>query len=198
MGLGRYFYLYAEHRDGSAIESEALADCVADTLNDLYSGWDGDLCEDCLRNEECNWYDWEEDMDRLSRKYPELVFSLHCEGSSFDDIWDAGFCDGRSDLRCAYIDPVDWQYLRTGKRKEDTDDAWISVDDALPTPPDETWAREWYLVCLSNGVVKELAYEFHGDSVFGQGWHDTAYPVVYWREKPAAPAALRAGSATCS
>ena len=64
---------------------------------------------------------------------------------------------------------------------------WISVDDGLPEPKHEFDARNWYLVALSNGVVKELAYEFHNHSVFGYGWRETAYPVTHWMPLPEPP-----------
>lgn len=64
---------------------------------------------------------------------------------------------------------------------------WISVDDRLPEPKHEFDARNWYLVALSNGVVKELAYEFHNHSVFGYGWRETAYPVTHWMPLPPEP-----------
>ena len=64
---------------------------------------------------------------------------------------------------------------------------WISVEDRLPEPKHEFDARNWYLVALSNGVVKELAYEFHNHSVFGYGWRETAYPVTHWMPLPLPP-----------
>ena len=64
---------------------------------------------------------------------------------------------------------------------------WVSVDDRLPEPKHEFDARNWYLVALSNGVVKELAYEFHNHSVFGYGWRETAYPVTHWMPLPEMP-----------
>ena len=64
---------------------------------------------------------------------------------------------------------------------------WISVKDRLPEPKHEFDARNWYLVALSNGVVKELAYEFHNHSVFGYGWRETAYPVTHWMPLPQPP-----------
>ena len=64
---------------------------------------------------------------------------------------------------------------------------WISVDDRLPEPKHEFDARNWYLVALSNGVVKELAYELHNHSVFGYGWRETAYPVTHWMPLPQPP-----------
>jgi hypothetical protein len=64
---------------------------------------------------------------------------------------------------------------------------WIPVTERLPTPKHQFDARNWYLVALSNGVVKELAYEFHEHSVFGYGWRETAYPVTHWMPLPTAP-----------
>ena len=64
---------------------------------------------------------------------------------------------------------------------------WISVTERLPEPKHEFDARNWYLVALSNGVVKELAYEFHNHSVFGYGWRETAYPVTHWMPLPLPP-----------
>lgn len=64
---------------------------------------------------------------------------------------------------------------------------WIPVTERLPEPKHEFNARNWYLVALSNGVVKELAYEFHNHSVFGYGWRETAYPVTHWMELPKPP-----------
>ena len=64
---------------------------------------------------------------------------------------------------------------------------WISVNDRLPKPKHAFDARNWYLVALSNGVVKELAYEFHNHSVFGYGWRETAYPVTHWMPLPEPP-----------
>lgn len=41
------------------------------------------------------WYDWKEDMRLLSKRFPELLFCLHGEGESGDDLWDAYFLDGK-------------------------------------------------------------------------------------------------------
>lgn len=68
---------------------------------------------------------------------------------------------------------------------------WVSVDDRLPEPEHEFDARNWYLVALSNGVVKELAYEFHNHSIFGYGWRETAYPVTHWMPLPEPPMRAR-------
>ena len=64
---------------------------------------------------------------------------------------------------------------------------WISVKDRLPEQPHKGDAREWYIVALKNGVVKELAYEFLENSLFGYGWRETAYPVTHWKPLPQPP-----------
>ena len=66
---------------------------------------------------------------------------------------------------------------------------WISVEERLPKPELKDQQRGFYLVTLSNGVVKELMYEFrHYDNMmFDVGWHDTAFPVTHWMPLPKAP-----------
>ena len=66
---------------------------------------------------------------------------------------------------------------------------WIPVEERLPKPEFKDQQRGFYLVTLSNGVVKELIYEFrHYDNMlFDVGWHDTAFPVTHWMPLPAAP-----------
>lgn len=64
---------------------------------------------------------------------------------------------------------------------------WISVKDRLPEKTGKQ--RGFYLVALSNGVVKELAYEFehYNNMLFDVGWHETAYPVTHWMPLPEPP-----------
>ena len=66
---------------------------------------------------------------------------------------------------------------------------WIPVEERLPMPEFKDQQRGFYLVTLSNGVVKELIYEFrHYDNmIFDVGWHDTAFPVTHWMPLPAVP-----------
>ena len=66
---------------------------------------------------------------------------------------------------------------------------WIPVEERLPKPEFKDQQRGFYLVTLSNGVVKELIYEFrHYDNMlFDVGWHDTAFPVTHWMPLPEAP-----------
>lgn len=70
-----------------------------------------------------------------------------------------------------------------------TPSGWVSVNDRLPEPEFAGQQRGFYLVALSNGVVKELMYEFrhYENMMFNVGWHETAYPVTHWMPLPAPP-----------
>lgn len=66
---------------------------------------------------------------------------------------------------------------------------WISVRDRLPEPTMEHQQRGFYIVALSNGVVKQLAFEFnhYNNMLFPVGWHETAFPVTHWMSLPEPP-----------
>lgn len=81
-------------------------------------------------------------------------------------------------------------YEDTGLTPEEVQQMrWIPVEERLPKPELKDQQRGFYLVTLSNGVVKELMYEFrHYDNMmFDVGWHDTAFPVTHWMPLPKAP-----------
>lgn len=48
---------------------------------------------------ESKWYDWEEDMIKISRKFPKMLFSLGGNGEEALDIWCAHFCNGQCNYR---------------------------------------------------------------------------------------------------
>lgn len=41
------------------------------------------------------WYDWEEDMALLSKRFPDVLFKLHGTGEDSEDLWDAYFFGGK-------------------------------------------------------------------------------------------------------
>lgn len=45
--------------------------------------------------EDCKWYDHEDDMRDYSKLYPELVFVLEGKGEDYDDIWIKYFKNGK-------------------------------------------------------------------------------------------------------
>lgn len=40
------------------------------------------------------WYDWENDMRLLSRKFPDIMFKLSGSGENEEDLWKAYFLNG--------------------------------------------------------------------------------------------------------
>ena len=34
------------------------------------------------------WYDWEEDMKKLAKMFPTILFVLHGDGEDSDDLWE--------------------------------------------------------------------------------------------------------------
>lgn len=93
------------------------------------------------------------------------------------------------------IQACNWDSEQDRERTEDlvlgmpTLSPWVSVEERLPKPDFKEQQRGFYLVALSNGVVKELAYEFkHYDNMlFDIGWHETAFPVTHWMNLPEPP-----------
>lgn len=43
---------------------------------------------------EAKWYDWEQDMCLISKKFPEYLFDLEGDGEESDDFWKAYFKNG--------------------------------------------------------------------------------------------------------
>jgi len=115
MGLNRCFELYASDIDGNLIYDPKLAAQIAQRVSEIsgYQYWDGNIDNgNSLTLYEVNWYDWEDDMQKMANEFPKIVFTLHCEGMYLDDIWDAGFCGDRMDSQGAYIPDLNYKYLR--------------------------------------------------------------------------------------
>lgn len=46
-------------------------------------------------DDECKWYDNEDDMCLLSKEFPDVLFKLHGEGENNEDIWNKYFMNGK-------------------------------------------------------------------------------------------------------
>ena len=60
-------------------------------------------------DDECKWYDNEEDMILLSKEFPDVLFKLHGEGEDNEDIWDKYFMGGKmqycpAEVKCPPFD----------------------------------------------------------------------------------------------
>ena len=74
--------------------------------------FEGGNCDDGWYGN-AKWYDWEEDMLLLSKRFPEVMLTLGGIGEEFGDIWEAYFCDGRvqvckADIVYPPFDPQSW------------------------------------------------------------------------------------------
>ena len=44
----------------------------------------------------CKWYEYDQDMLRLSEMFPKTLFILHGIGEEYDDVWKHYFKNGKS------------------------------------------------------------------------------------------------------
>lgn len=51
----------------------------------------------------CKWYEHEDDMKRLSKEFPEVVFQLNGEGEESGDVWVKYFKNGKMQVDKAEI-----------------------------------------------------------------------------------------------
>lgn len=57
--------------------------------------------------EELKWYEYYEDMQSISKLFPEIIFHLRGDGEDSDDFWEADFMNGVGQQRTAIIPPFD-------------------------------------------------------------------------------------------
>ena len=119
-------------------------------------------------------------MERLTKKVDGVWTALCKYGSPPYPVVTQEIIDRLAAYEDTGFTPEEVQQMR-----------WIPVEERLPKPEFKDQQRGFYLVTLSNGVVKELIYEFrHYDNMmFDVGWHDTAFPVTHWMPLPPGPSA---------
>ena len=54
-------------------------------------------------NEPVNWFCHDDDMLEISRRFPQVLFSLHGEGESNGDIWESHYLGGKTYTQPAII-----------------------------------------------------------------------------------------------
>lgn len=57
-----------------------------------------DFIQTSFLNEEQKWYNWHEDMTKLSKSFPSVGFILCGDGEDLDDNWMATFLGGKSEI----------------------------------------------------------------------------------------------------
>lgn len=113
MGYMTYYTLSVKRR-GEDLEEDDLKE-LSDTLEVLniidYALEEGFLIHDSRLKTQiaffnsCDgvtWYNYDEDMCKVSAMYPEFVFKLSGFGESLGDVWDSYYEKGISE-RCPYV-----------------------------------------------------------------------------------------------
>ena len=59
-------------------------------------------------NDQCKWYEHTEDMCRVSKKYPNVIFSLYGNGEEDGDMWVEYFMNGKFQVEKAVITYADF------------------------------------------------------------------------------------------
>lgn len=55
------------------------------------------------------WYDWEEDMKEIAKKYPAIEFRVEGSGEDKDDWWVALFKGDRYQIKCVEPPIDEWE-----------------------------------------------------------------------------------------
>ena len=118
MSMNRYFRIDISTKDRQPITDPELFKTVAEAIKDRYDGWNSYFPDSTLYGEGMNWYECDEDMTEISQRFPDLLFEVTCIGDLIDDMWAAGFCDGRSNVQYAAIPPLDYDWLLKGEGRK--------------------------------------------------------------------------------
>lgn len=86
--MGYYTYFTLEYQ-GDPDEEERLEEYNPDDDSDEYSDpyYVKGILDDRV-DHEYKWYDWEKDMMVLASKFPNILFILHGDGETSDDLWE--------------------------------------------------------------------------------------------------------------
>lgn len=90
MGYYTYFTLDVEPQKSLSPEEIVPLEEEIDKLC-VFEG--GDIS--CGYVGEAKWYDYQEDMRLLSARFPDVLFTLHGDGESGEDMWNTYFLSGR-------------------------------------------------------------------------------------------------------
>ena len=112
--MGYYTYYSINVINANEVSRERLIAASKDLFHSLEGDdtyFDSDLYEhnptinpfDWVSDDEMKWYECEDDMVKLSRDYPELVFEVEGQGEDRDDNWRAYFANGKFYLCRGYI-----------------------------------------------------------------------------------------------
>lgn len=93
MGYYTYYTLNVDgYKKRRLTEEEVSAIDAEIELMDVFAGGN---CYDGYFSEDLKWYEHDNDMMLLSSRIPDVLFSLHGEGESQEDLWNAYYLNGK-------------------------------------------------------------------------------------------------------
>lgn len=93
MGYYTDYDLRAEPNNRKDIISQERIQQLEEEIERMNVFGDGDY--GCGWYANAKWYHWEEDMEMLSRRFPEFLFYLEGAGEERDDFWACYFLGGK-------------------------------------------------------------------------------------------------------
>lgn len=90
MGYYTYYTITADYGT-SELKSEMKKFEFLDKYDE--GSWSGDA----------KWYDWSDDMTKLSKKFPDILFTIEGRGEDSTDIWGYYYKDGKSYIQTEVI-----------------------------------------------------------------------------------------------
>lgn len=93
MGYYTYYTLDIDGYPHRRLTEEEVS--AIDTEIELMDVFAGGSCSEGYFSEDLKWYEHDEDMMRLSSRIPDVLFSLHGEGESQEDLWNAYYLNGK-------------------------------------------------------------------------------------------------------
>ena len=96
MGYYTYFEMEMENLDyeSNVTEEEVVKTLIRESA--WFDRFDSGKDFDGLFNDSLKWYDWEDDMKKVSLSFSNVVFILWGRGEEYDDLWKCYFYKGRS------------------------------------------------------------------------------------------------------
>lgn len=134
MGYYTYYDLGISPHGRNAFSNEEIDELEKeiDLLNVFESGniVDGYYCN-------AKWYDHDDDMMRLSGRFPDILFSLHGDGENREDMWETYYLNGRMQYCEAEITYPPFDESRLSEPIEDGGERYSYQTRDVPprTPP---------------------------------------------------------------
>lgn len=137
MGYYTYYQLSVQpyHRPSlTDYESEALEKEI-----DLMDVFESGCIDDDFYSDSIKWYDHDEDMLLLSRRFPNILFTLHGDGENQEDMWNAYYANGKMQYCPAEITYPDfneeWMDSADPVKHDGNDDEKSYSYQTKPNPP---------------------------------------------------------------